>query len=332
MPLPRVLRALLCAGLMAVLFVLTQSADAADAITSKPSSLNAKHLVFTPASLSFGNVVVGQQKVQTITITNSGASAITLLRLATQGKDFTLIGLDLPLTLAGGESFTFSGAFAPQAPGYSSGSISFLSDHADLSTPILRSEMNGTGVEPDGLHADRPTMEFGNVPVGSMASQVITLAADKEVTIVSANSSRPEFSVSGASFPLTVPAGSSRAFTVTFAPGSDSVASGTLSFTSASGTSLVAIKSLNGVGTISREHKVDLKWKASKSHGVIGYNVYRALASAGPYTKINTALDQNTVYTDTSVTNGKTYYYATTAVNSKKEESRFSNKRRAIIP
>jgi hypothetical protein len=326
-------RSLLYPAVIAILLVPTPRARAADAIAHKLASPNTRteHLVFTPANLRFGKVAVGRRKVQNVTITNSGDSNVTLLQVTTQGKDFTLSGLDLPLTLARGESFTFSGVFAPRSSGGSSGSISFVSDVSDVSNPML--ELTGKGADADQLTVDPATMNFGTVQVGSSASQMGTLtASDTQVTISSAISSSAEFILSGVSFPLTIPAGGSAGFMVTFAPQASGAASATLSFMDDSGTSPLAVESLNGTGTVAQGHSVDLSWNASTSEDVIGYNVYRGHKSGGPYSKINSVLDASLVYTDTSVTDGKTYYYVTTAVDSHNEESAYSNEAQATIP
>jgi len=76
---------------------------------------------------------------------------------------------------------------------------------------------------------------------------------------------------------------------------------------------------------------VDLTWNASTSQ-VAGYNVYRSEVSGGPFTKINSSLDVNTNYTDSSVQPGYTYYYVTTAVNLEGQESVYSNQAQATIP
>jgi len=336
MPLPRaVRRSLLLTTVNATLLMIPTLGRAADNIrtTAGFSSGRTQPVVLRPARLHFGNVAVGRQKVQIATITNWGSSDITLVQITCQGNDFSLSGLDLPLTLASGESFTFTAKFAPQFRGQRTGNISFSSTVSEGSTPILRSEMAGTGVESSRLHPDLAITDFGAWPVGSMARQEGTLTAGgTEVTISSATSSSPEFSLSGVSFPLTIPAWGSQRFSVTFAPRAEGVASTTLSFMDGSGSSRLAIKSLNGAGVAVHGHRVDLSWKPSTSKHVIGYNIYRANTSAGPFTKINSVLDPSTIYTDTSVHDGKTYYYATTAVNSKKEESRYSNKSHASIP
>ena len=52
-----------------------------------------------------------------------------------------------------------------------------------------------------------------------------------------------------------------------------------------------------------------------------GYNVYRSTTPTGTYAKINSTLDPNTAYTDTTVVAGQTYYYAATSVSSGGQES-----------
>jgi fibronectin type 3 domain-containing protein len=64
---------------------------------------------------------------------------------------------------------------------------------------------------------------------------------------------------------------------------------------------------------------------------VVGYNVYRG-TTVGVYSKINSALDPSTAYTDNTVVAGTTYYYAATAVNSSGEESSYSSPIQVVIP
>ena len=58
--------------------------------------------------------------------------------------------------------------------------------------------------------------------------------------------------------------------------------------------------------------QVSLTWSASS--GATSYNVKRSGTSGGPYTQI--AASTSTSYTDTALTNGTTYYYVVSAVNS----------------
>jgi hypothetical protein len=81
------------------------------------------------------------------------------------------------------------------------------------------------------------------------------------------------------------------------------------------------------------QHAVDLSWNASTSADIVGYNIYRGQVASGPYLKINTGgLVASTVYSDTNVGSGMTYYYVATVVDSSGQESAHSNQAQAAIP
>src|SRR5207248_1851428 len=80
-------------------------------------------------------------------------------------------------------------------------------------------------------------------------SQTTSLSATgSDVTVSSASSSSSEFTLSGASFPRTIPAGQSVSLTVTFTPQTSGPASASLSFVSNASNS--AAESLTGTGTV----------------------------------------------------------------------------------
>ena len=78
-------------------------------------------------------------------------------------------------------------------------------------------------------------------------------------------------------------------------------------------------------------HVVDLDWNASTSSDVVGYNVYRS-PDAATWRKINVSLIGPTLYSDSTVANGTTYYYAAAAVDVKGKESSKTPPVRAVIP
>jgi fibronectin type 3 domain-containing protein len=79
-------------------------------------------------------------------------------------------------------------------------------------------------------------------------------------------------------------------------------------------------------------HSVVLTWNASTST-VVGYYVYRSTTSGTGYAKLNaSSAATGLTYTDTTVQNGTTYYYVTTAVDSSGTESLHSNEAQAPIP
>jgi hypothetical protein len=327
-------RFLLCPAVFAIFIVSTPKARADNPPSSKPASPTAKaaHLILTYANPRFGRVPIGQQSVRPVTITNTGDSIITLLQVIIKGTDFTLSGLDVPLTLGSGESFTFSSIFTPRSRGDVRGSISFVSDISSIAKPTLMLELTGTGTDWGQLTVDPSTLDFGKVVVGSPASQTATLSASgAAVTVSSANISDSEFTLNGLSFPFTIAAGGSQEYTVVFTPQASGAVSATLTFFTDGGSS-TAVQSLTGFGAVSQSHSVELSWNASTSQDVIGYNIYRSNTSGGPYNKINPVLDASTVYSDTSVSDGSTYYYVTTAIDSNDQESVNSNEAQAVIP
>lgn len=81
----------------------------------------------------------------------------------------------------------------------------------------------------------------------------------------------------------------------------------------------------------SHEHFAILTWKATTSV-VIGYNIYRAEDSGGPYKKLNRTPVRETTYKDSDVQSGHSYFYMVTAVDAKGSESGFSNQIRATVP
>jgi fibronectin type 3 domain-containing protein len=138
------------------------------------------------------------------------------------------------------------------------------------------------------------------------------------------------FSLTGITFPVTVPPGQSMPFTVTFAPQISGSATGQVSFVSDASNSPTVV-TLAGSGTQAAQHSVSLSWNASTSLP-LGYNVYRGTNSGGPYTKLNSSLISGLSFADNNVQSGATYYYVATSVDSSNLESGYSNLATAIIP
>jgi hypothetical protein len=87
-----------------------------------------------------------------------------------------------------------------------------------------------------------------------------------------------------------------------------------------------------GLITIWSLHSATLNWVASTSSRLVGYNVYRSTTSGGPYTKVNSTPISGTHYTDSNVQAGQTYYYVTTSVDFRGNESAYSEQVAVLIP
>jgi len=279
--------------------------------------------------LQLGDVAVGQTSDKLMAITNSGMTPLIVFSVTSTGTEFGLNGLDLPLTLAAGESFTFRVTFTPQRSGSTYGSISIVSEAPEQTLTI---QLTGTGRATGQLQVTPAAIDFVGASVGPTGTQTGQLTASgADVTVSSATVSGENFQLGGLSLPLTIPGGQSVPFTVMFVPRDSRSSSAILSFASdAQNSPTVQAVTVRMAGPA--PHKVQLSWKASTSKHILGYNVYRGTRSGGPYKKINGSLDPSTKYTDLHVVAGYKYYYVARAVNLKGQESKYSKQVEATIP
>ncbi len=76
-----------------------------------------------------------------------------------------------------------------------------------------------------------------------------------------------------------------------------------------------------GLTATGADGSVSLDWVDSSESDLDGYEVYRSQTSAGPYTKLTASLLSASLYQDTAVVNGTTYFYVITAVDLTANES-----------
>jgi hypothetical protein len=280
-------------------------------------ALWSQQLTCTPCSHGFGKAKVGTSVSFSIQLSNTGSKSLSILSKSKQGSEFQFGSFPLPVTLSPGKTVNLPIVFKPTATGRVSGTFILTSNALDrtLSLPVTGSGAAVLTLTPGSLN-------FGNVTVGKSASLDTTLtASDADVTISSDQLNSSEFSLAGLNARVTIHSGTSLKVTLKFTPNQSGTASGKADYIS---NALVspAVEALTGTGVAQSAHSVDLSWQDSGA-SVVGYNIYRGTVHGGPYQKINTALDASTNYTDAFVSSGKTYYYVTTAVNSKNQESGF---------
>ncbi len=281
-----------------------------------------------PSSMNLGSVTVGGSQTQALTISNSGGSSLTISGATVSGSGFSVSGMNFPYTLAAGGSASLSVTFSPSTTGTDNATLSFSSNASDPSVGV---SLTGSGTSSSGTLGLTPgSMSFGSVTIGTTQTQSGSLTSSGgSVTLSSATSSNSVFSLGGLTLPVTLSAGQSVPFTITFAPTSTGTTSAKISFFTSNSSSVLETASGSGA-TI--QHTTNLSWNASTSTSISGYNVYRGTASGGPYAKINSALDSSLSYGDSTVQSGQTYYYVTTAVDSSGVESSYSGQVQAVIP
>jgi len=284
----------------------------------------------TPSSADLGNVTVGATNSQTIQIGNTGNGVLTITQSNVTGSGFSTSGLTLPLSINPGLTSTFNARFQPSTAGPASGSITIMSNAA--SSPSVIS-LSGTGVTATQvLSLSMTSVNYGNVDTGTSSTQTVSVTntGNANVQISQISVGGTGYSLSGASAPVTLTPTQKLTFSVIFSPTLIGSASGSVTITS-NATGSPATISLSGSGIAPVPHTVSLSWTASTSV-VSGYNVYRSTTSGSGYAKLNGSLVSAVIYTDSSVVNGTTYYYVTTAVDSTGAESVNSNEAAAVIP
>lgn len=202
----------------------------------------------SPANVSFGNVVVGSNSQQTVTLTNTGNASATISSLVATGNGFSVTGLAAPLTIGANQSASFTAQFAPTTTGAASGSITVSStaNNSTLSIPVSGSGTQGS------LTANPLTVGFGNVNVGTSGTSSITLtnSGSASISISQASASGTGFSINGIATPMTLGAGQSASFTAKFSPTAAGNAVGSVSIASNSPNSPLVI-GLTGAGVAS---------------------------------------------------------------------------------
>jgi hypothetical protein len=268
---------------------------------------------------------------KTATVSGASVAGINFTATPQVGQTYSISGTISPVTGGSGSTVTLSGAAAATVITDSSGNYTF----AGLSNGTYAVTPSHTG------YTFNPSVQTATINGANVTGLNFTAQ------------SNPTFSISGTISPVTGGggatvslSGAAAATTVTDASGNyvfSGLANGTYTvtptntgYTFTPANQSVVVNGANQAGvnftaTAQVPHTVALSWTASTST-VASYNVYRSTVNGSGYAKIGSTLATALSYTDTTVQNGTTYYYVTTAVDSTGAESLFSNQATAAIP
>jgi len=200
------------------------------------------------SSLNFGSVVIGSSKTLSDTISNNTSSSVTISSIQGLGSGFQVTGFTAPVTLAAGQSASFSVRFQPTAPGDPTATISFDGPNAQ---PYASLSASATAVTLGVLSPSPSPVAFGNTGVGGHQTTTVTLSnsGGTDLIIKSATMSGAGFSMSNLALPLTLNPGSSTSETITFAPTGVGNFTGSVTFaTTADQTNGTVVLNLSGTG------------------------------------------------------------------------------------
>lgn len=183
------------------------------------------------------------------------------------------------------------------------------------------------------LKLSTSSISFGSTALNMQVTQgvVLTASGSLPVSIVSATITGTYFKLSGAAFPINLNPGQTANLNVEFDPTSSGSVTGQLLIDSSALTNGTATVALSGTGVT---YGVELNWDAPpiNPETIAGYRVYRSSGSGSNYQLLNSNVDAETTYTDTTVQNGNVYVYIVESVNSSGVQSSPSNTTTVTVP
>ena len=179
------------------------------------------------------------------------------------------------------------------------------------------------------LSINATSIAFGSVALNTPSTQSITLTSTggAAVTVNSATITGTGFSLSGATFPLTLNPNQTATLSVEFDPTSAGSATGQLTIASNSSTNPTATVSLTGSGGAA-SYSVSLTWDApvNSSDPVATYNIYRSPSGASTFQLMGSVSEAQLAYTDSNgIQDGQAYDYIVESVDASGVESAPSN-------
>jgi hypothetical protein len=181
---------------------ITISSNATNAtanVTLSGNGVAGTYTIAVARSLSFGNVNAGSTAKQTVQLSNTGNSSVTLTQVAASGSGISVSGISTPLTIAPSQNVSVIVQYAPSASGTTSGSVTFTNTQGVNAVEAV----TGVGVQA-GISLTPGSASFGSVVSGNTNSQTIQIknSGTSNLTVSQATVTGTGFSVSGLALPL----------------------------------------------------------------------------------------------------------------------------------
>src|SRR6202041_2681027 len=259
-------------------------------------------------SLTFGDVTVNTASTQPVTLTSTGTSPVTIDSATLSGTGYTLSGATFPVTLNPTQAVTLNVQFDPTAAGAATGQLTIQSNSSTNSRAVVNLSGTGTAELSSQLTISAASLTFGDVTVNTASTQPVTLTSTgtAPVTINSAKLNGAGFTVSGATFPMTLNPTQSVTLNVQLDPATAGAATGQLTIQSNSSTNSTAVVNLSGTGTVTLSPQLTIS-AASLTFGDVTVNT----ASTLPVTLTSTGTAPVTITSATLSGTGFTMSGAT---------------------
>ena len=211
----------------------------------------APNLALSTTSINFGQVQIGSKISRTLVLTSTGTAPLNINTITVADPQFSVAPPSLPATLQPNQQMSVVVTFDPTTTGSDAATLTVTSD--DPSGPATVSlGGSGTAIPTAQLTVNPTAVNFGSVALNVASTQTVTLTSTgtAPVTITAAMAAGPGFSISGATFPVTLNPNQSVALQVKFDPSAAGAASGQLTVTSDSTTGSTTQIPLNGTGIV----------------------------------------------------------------------------------
>jgi len=209
------------------------------ALSGSGSAGVASPLTFSPASLSYTNIIVGTNSAKVVTVKNVSASAVNITTSAS--GDYRASGCGG--SLASGATCTLTVTFTPSTSGTIQGDIA-LANGTTVNPDVLNA--SGTAIYP--LTVSPASLSFGGVTVGSASSaQTVTLTNHSAAALSLSVVASGDFTAGGGTCTGSLAGGASCTMLVTFAPTTTGTVNGVETVTYSAGYTPQEVK-LSGIG------------------------------------------------------------------------------------
>jgi hypothetical protein len=198
------------------------------------------------ANLDFGTAVVGASKQLTDTLTNSSTATVTIASAMSSDPSFQVTAPAMPFNLVPGQSADLTVVFTPHAAGKPLGKLSIST--SALAAGTISVAVTGSAVAAGTLEVSPASISFGTVAVGQSMAKTAALknSGGTSVTVSQASVSSSAFTINGLTLPVTLSAGQSTSFTVTFAPKTLGAANGSVAVSGSASLTMSAASGSSG--------------------------------------------------------------------------------------
>ncbi len=266
-------------------------------------------------TVPFGLVPLGQNRLDSVVVTNTGQTTLTISNVTSSNGVFTVSPASASITAAGSAKFYIT--FTPVNTAAQTGSVIFIHNASSSPDTVAVTGTGGTG----GFTVTRRSVPFGTVALGGskLDSVLVTNIGALALVIGSVTSTNGTFTVSPAN--ATLQPAQARTFYITFTPVNTAAQTGSVIFmhNASSSPDTVAVSGTGATGgfTVTRRSVPfgTVALGGSKLDSVLVTNIGALAVVIGSVTSTNGTFTVNPANATLQPAQARTFYITFTPVN-----------------